>query len=119
MDHKEAVEAMAVEKYLLDEFREQEREEFEDHFFSCYECAREVKLGVALMEHGKEIFVQEPERMAVTKRVVRPTVVPARESAGRDWFAWLRPAFAVPVFALLLGWSFSRTWCKFRRCNMQ
>jgi anti-sigma factor RsiW len=111
MDHKEAVEAMAVEKYLLDEFREEEREEFEDHFFSCYECAREVKLGVALMEHGKEIFVQEPEPMVERQPAVRPAAAPVRERVHRDRFAWLRPAFAVPVFALMLGvLAFQNLW---------
>ena len=103
MDHKQAVETMAIEKYLLDEFREKELEEFEDHLFSCYECAREVKLGVALMEHGKEIFVEEPKSLAERVPVVRAAAVPARQTVRRDWFGWLRPAFAVPVFALVLG----------------
>ncbi len=45
---------MAVEKYLLDEFSPEEKDAFEEHFFSCDECAREVKLGAAFMAHAKE-----------------------------------------------------------------
>jgi len=101
MDHKEAVATMAVEKYLLDEFREQERDDFEDHLFSCYECARDVKLGVALMEHGKEIFLEEPETITEALPAYAPT--PPRVKPARDWFAWLRPAFVVPALAFALG----------------
>jgi anti-sigma factor RsiW len=101
MDHKEAVATMAVEKYLLDEFREEERDDFENHLFSCYECARDVKLGVALMEHGKEVFSEEPASAAYTEPAMAPS--PPLQKPTRVWFAWLRPAFAVPALAFALG----------------
>lgn len=101
MDHKEAVATMAVEKYLLDEFREEERDDFENHLFSCYECARDVKLGMALMEHGKEIFSEETAPVAHTLPVDAPS--PPNRQPRRDWFAWLRPAFVVPALAFALG----------------
>jgi hypothetical protein len=95
MNHTEAKRSMAVEKYLLDEFDPEERDAFEEHFFSCDDCAEDVRAGSALMKHGREIFAQEK---ATQVRAVVPIKVPRRE-----WFNWLRPAFAVPIFALMLG----------------
>src|SRR5271168_3888337 len=86
MDHTTAARTMAVEKYLLGEFAE-EQDAFEEHFFSCDECAQEIKAGAALMKHGKDIFTREE---AAQKPVV--AVGPPK----REWLAWLRPAFAVP-----------------------
>ena len=93
MDHKEAVRSMAAEKYLLNEFAPEQREEFEEHYFSCHECAQDIVAGAALLEQGRRVLVQDRQR--------QQTIIPA-SSSRRDWFAWLRPAFAVPVMALLL-----------------
>ncbi len=85
---------MAVEKYLLDEFSPEEKDAFEEHFFSCDECARQVKLGSAFMAHAKESLKGVP--------VVASTPKPVKEPKRR-WFEWLSPAFAVPAMALMLG----------------
>jgi hypothetical protein len=98
MDHTTALRNMAVEKYLLDEFDPSEKEEYEDHFFSCDECAREIKTGAAFMAHGKQIF--EREKAASSAATV---VKPLPKVIKRDWFAWLRPAFAAPALAFMLG----------------
>jgi hypothetical protein len=94
MEHKTAERTMAVEKYLLDEFTPEERDDFEEHFFSCDECAREIKLGAAFMAHAKESL--KPAE------VTAPVVVPLKKPK-RHWFSWLSPAFAVPAMALMLG----------------
>ncbi len=86
---------MAVERYLLDEFDSDEKEEFEEHFFSCDECAREIKAGATLMSNGRQIFGRESAAARATAAAVKP--------AKREWFAWLRPAFAVPAMAFMLG----------------
>lgn len=85
---------MAVEKYLLDEFSPEEKDDFEEHFFSCDECARELKLGTAFMVHAKESLTSDA--------VDAPVVVPLKKPK-RTWFSWLSPAFAVPAMALMLG----------------
>ena len=43
MDHTQAISEKMTEKYLLDELTPQLRENFEEHFFDCLECARDVK----------------------------------------------------------------------------
>ena len=94
MDHSEAVSLMAAEKYLLDELTAESREQFEEHFFECQECARDVRAGAAFVEHSK-VVLAEPVAVASTG-----ASVPA--AARRGWLAWLRPAFVVPVLAALV-----------------
>lgn len=60
MDHRAAVETLASERYLLDEMTEGERESFEDHFFSCDECAADVRAG-ARMKTGAGAGWASPE----------------------------------------------------------
>ncbi len=91
MDHSESIRLMAAEKYLLGELTPELREQFEEHFFDCQECALDVRAGAALVEHSK-VVLSEPVAVSVP--------VPARAKAG--WLAWLRPALVVPVLAALL-----------------
>jgi anti-sigma factor RsiW len=95
MDHSESIRLMAAEKYLLGELAPELREQFEEHFFNCQECALDVRAGAALVEHSKVVLA---EPVAVPGLSV-PSPVPA--NAG--WFAWLRPALILPVLAVLLA----------------
>jgi len=88
MNHDEATQRMIAEKYLLDELSPEQREEFEEHFFSCAACANDLQAGVALIEQSKAILSRPPARR--------------EEKAG--WLDWLfRPAIAAPVMALLVA----------------
>jgi hypothetical protein len=53
MDHAEAARTAAVEKYLLGEMPESQREAFEEHFFSCPECADRVRLAMAFRANAR------------------------------------------------------------------
>lgn len=103
MDHDQAVKLMAVEQYLLDEMTSELRDEFEEHLFDCAECTVDLRAGSAFIREAK---LQLPEMVAPSPALrpaapVRPSPAPRPKSV--DWFAWLRPAFAVPVFAAMLG----------------
>jgi len=89
MEHTEAVRLHAAEKYLLGELSSAQREEYEEHYFDCSACAEELKTTVAFMESAKQLVRERAPQTAEDKR-----------AAG--WFPWLRPAFAIPVFAALL-----------------
>ena len=91
MDHSESIRLMASEKYLLGELTAELREQFEEHFFDCQECALDVRASAAFVEHSKVVL---------SKPVA---VSPSRVPANPGWFAWLRPAFVVPVLAALLA----------------
>jgi len=99
MDHSQAVEQMAAERYLLDELPPEAREAFEEHVFDCSECAVDLRAASAFVDEAK---VQLP---AWTKPLPdAPTTSAARSGRRRDyWLSWLRPAFAVPAFAALLA----------------
>jgi hypothetical protein len=98
MDHSEAVQQMAAERYLLGELTPDAREAFEEHLFDCPECALDLRAGAAFMEEAK---VQLPE---LTTALPAPVPSRSRKSrAKRDWWlSWLQPAFAAPAFATLL-----------------
>jgi hypothetical protein len=98
MDHNEAVRLQAAEKYLLGELPKEQHAEYEEHYFECSACAEEIKTTAAFMESARQVV---RERQEVAEVVGAKTVAPAPASSG-GWFAWLRPAFAVPVFAVLL-----------------
>ena len=90
MDHSEAIRIKAAEQYLLGELTGQEREQYEEHFFSCQECAKELTATAHFVENAKEAFRTEKE-FAASKR-----------PGSARWFdLFLRPAFAVPALAVL------------------
>jgi putative zinc finger protein len=95
MNHDEALRIQGTEQYLLNELSPELREEFEEHFFGCPECAADVRAGSLFLEQAKVVFADE----AITPRREEA----ARASGKTRWWAWLRPAFAVPALALLLA----------------
>lgn len=50
MEHSEATETMASARYLLGEMNDEERDSFEEHFFACGECARDIRDGSAMID---------------------------------------------------------------------
>lgn len=95
MDHEAVVRQKLTEQYLLNELSPQTRDEFEEHYFDCPTCALDVQAGTLFVEQSKIALAEEP----VSAGLRAPTV----PSPKPGWFAWLRPAFAVPVMALLLA----------------
>jgi hypothetical protein len=95
MDHDVVVRQKLTERYLLDELDPMVRDEFEEHYFDCPQCALDVKAGALFVEQSRVVLAEKPASTGVS---VSP-IVPVR----RGWFTWLRPAFAAPVMALLLA----------------
>jgi hypothetical protein len=93
MDHKDAVRLKATERYLLNELDPDQLDQFEEHLFDCPDCALEVRAAAMFIEQSKNVLAGPTE------------VVPARavSPVRKGWLSWLRPAFAVPVMALLLA----------------
>src|SRR3984893_19526268 len=95
MDHDEAVRTNVTERYLLDELDPEMRDQFEEHLFDCQDRALDGRAAAMFVEQSKAILSERPE--------AGPVKAPVPVSKAAGWFAWLRPAFAVPVFALLLA----------------
>src|SRR5262245_9044364 len=94
MDHDRATRMHASERYLLDELSPEERDDFEAHYFACSKCADEVRSAFAFADNARSVF-SESQRLAGYKQT-------AEHSPSRSFWAWLRPAAAAPVFAVLL-----------------
>jgi hypothetical protein len=92
MDHAEAARKLAVEQYLLGEMSEAERQEFEEHFFSCSDCTESLEAGAALVGNARAVL---SERNAFTG-------APARER--KRWWSFGMGWRLAPV-AAFGGWA--------------
>jgi hypothetical protein len=100
MTHQQAVDTLASERYLLGEMTELERHSFEDHYFSCDECAEDVRIG-ALMQEGAKTAFAGAQRPAGPVRTASAAVLrPARWWSPRSTFI---PWAAAAMLALVAG----------------
>jgi hypothetical protein len=64
MDHAEAIQTQAAEKYLLGEFSASKQNEFAEHFFDCEECANDLRITSLFLDTTKNVLaaghVREP-----------------------------------------------------------
>lgn len=96
MDHDVVVRQRMTERYLLGELDADARDEFEEHFFDCPDCALDVRAGALFVEQSKVVLAEKAQSNSAGLPV---TAIPAKPG----WFGWLRPAVAAPVMALLLA----------------
>ena len=82
MEHAEATETMAAERYLLGEMTPEDRDAFEEHYFGCPECAADVRDGAQI-------------RASIRTQKANPTRAPR---TARGWLA--AAAVAVVVAAV-------------------
>ncbi len=75
MNHHEAIQLQAAVKYVLGELSQIQREEYEEHYFECAECAIDLKALATFAD-------------------------PVPALGG--WLRWFQPITAIPAFAALL-----------------
>jgi hypothetical protein len=95
MDHDGAIQGQAVERYMLGTMSTQERDDFEDHFFGCTECAEEVRIAVRFRANAREVLREE-------------SIKPKAATSLKDRWGWFRfPIFGpiMAVCALLLAYQ--------------
>lgn len=90
MDHQQATESAAVEKYLLHELTPEMRDAFEEHFFDCQECATDLRATAGFMDATKREFQGNP--------LPKPLVA----AKGKPRLAFFRPALAWSALAASL-----------------
>jgi len=56
MDHNEALQLQAAEKYVLGELPPPLRDEFEEHFFECQECAQDVIAAAEFVDNVRAVL---------------------------------------------------------------
>jgi hypothetical protein len=91
MDHQEATDTLAAERYLLGEMEGAERDAFEAHFFDCAYCADDVR-DAALMKDGVRTGLMNGKRRTSVRQM-----------------GW-RPAIAIPwaaaaTLAIIAGYE--------------
>ena len=79
MEHQEAIDTLASERYILGEMSGAERDSFEEHFFSCEVCADDVLAADTL-------------RGGVRDGLLKAAAVTPAPSPKRSW----GPAIAIP-----------------------
>jgi hypothetical protein len=94
MNHDEAIRLKAAEKYLLGELSAELRDQYEDHYFGCAECAQDIRTGAVFIDNARDVLIPP----SVTELGAEHQSA----SPGGWWATLLRPAFAVSALALLL-----------------
>jgi len=104
MDHSEAMQMRAVERYTLGDLSVSEVEEFERHFFDCPQCSEELRTLTILQDNARAVYI-EPVSSPVAASL---PAVPVPPGAKAGWWRdlkgllWLRPSVVAPAFALLV-----------------
>jgi hypothetical protein len=102
MTHEEAVEKRTAERYILGELAEPERDQFEEHFFECIDCADDIRT-LSLLKEG-------------TRAVGPASPVPARAAEQvRSWTEkwtlwWFRPGLAFATIGALAATASFTSW---------
>jgi hypothetical protein len=90
MEHNRAVEIQAVERYLLGEMPPDERNDFEEHYFTCAECAQDVRAAARFRANARELL-RNPEQFS-----------PPVEERRRGFSWWSFPSLVPSTVAVLL-----------------
>ena len=87
MEHAEAVNNQATERYLLGQMPETESEAFELHLFECTDCAQDLEQASLFVENARAVLAEpEMRRESLWAKLRR---------------MWSEPLFAAPAMATL------------------
>jgi hypothetical protein len=102
MEHTEVDRTLAVERYLLGEMSGAELEEFEEHIFSCRQCAEDVRSGAAFFDNARAVFDDE---LAESREKAEAATGGVRRWWERLTLPMLAPAFASLLLLCLVGYQ--------------
>jgi hypothetical protein len=109
MNHLLAVKSRATERYVLNELDEENRRAFEEHYFSCHDCATDVKAASGFVDNAKAVLEDTPKTrrlpLARFRGLAAPVAVAACLTVGyflphpSQHTGGMIVAFAVPAGA--------------------
>ena len=121
MDHQEIINAKLLDRYLLGEMTEPERDVFEEHYFSCGVCAEELVTAVKFVDNARRPLLRLEAEDAAKETEARgatggpPAALESEKHPGRRpqswWDRWLslapKPALAgaCGCLAVALFWQ--------------
>src|SRR5439155_21871597 len=92
MDHNDAIQLQAAVKYVLGELSQVQRDEYEEHYFDCAECAVDIKALATFADTALEVMRQEnANNLALAPGAARPA-----------WLRRLQLVVGLPAFGVLL-----------------
>jgi hypothetical protein len=96
MNHQDALQEMAVERFLLGELTGASLDNFEEHLFECPECAMDVKTGAIFIDAART-------ELNAPRRVATPI-----EKRAPKWTSWFTSPWVLgpTLTACLLALSF-------------
>jgi hypothetical protein len=104
MDHTEAMQARAPERYVLGDLSVSEVEDFERHFFDCSQCSEELRTLAILQDNARAVFLEPSPIPPPVSLPVVEVPQPARAGWRLNWM-WA-PIFAALVAAIFAGYEF-------------
>ena len=61
LDHLKATKRNVADRYVLGELSPAQREEFEEHYFECAECAEDVRAFMAISSNSRSVLEDVPD----------------------------------------------------------
>ena len=101
MEHTQAIETNAPDRYVLGMLSAAEADAFEEHYFDCPACADDVRLGMTIMEGGRRLVRQADEPAAPP--VPLAPVVPI--ASRPRWSKWIPAAAAAALVAIPINFA--------------
>ena len=95
MEHTEAIETNASDRYVLRQLSAAEADAFEEHYFDCADCAEDVRLGMTIMEGGRRLVREADEPVEAPMAPVVPI-----DSRPRRGFRWIAAAAVAAMMAI-------------------
>jgi hypothetical protein len=96
MDHQRAIDQHLVEQYLLNEMSPELREEFEEHYFGCQECAADLRAAAVFLDSAREELRKAAPASSTSPSDARPPKI------KQSWLFLWKEMFAVAAFATCL-----------------
>jgi hypothetical protein len=88
INHDDAIKNLMAERYLLGELNTAERDQYEEHLFSCDVCFEQVKAGTEFVSHLRHIDTVNPHDQLAPGFMSR-TMASARQPLSITMFSFL------------------------------
>jgi hypothetical protein len=106
MTHEQAVSTFASERYLLEEMNEPERTVFEEHYFSCPDCADDVRMGAVMSDGARAGLMSERANQSTVSDITSSDAWRRRTSGTRRWYQSVAiPWAAAATLAVVAGYQ--------------
>jgi hypothetical protein len=102
-DHTGYARDHAAERYLLGDMTEADRERYEEHFFSCADCADDVRKTARFLEDARGVLAPAAAPRPAGVAVLRPRA--ARPLRSLFWPLPAGAAAAAALLAVLAGYQ--------------